>query len=141
MHPSRMTAVLAVALAVAIALVATPAPASEREAVGLGRQDEFRQAQQNVTDRELGQYVQALRAIGRWQPRVAATLRQGDPMDRRLFDEATLREKMRGLREVEQAGLSADRFLDIAQRINREAPLRQRYSQLLRTQLVRASGG
>jgi hypothetical protein len=72
---------------------------------------------------------------------VADTLREGDPMDRRLFDEATWREKMRGLREVEQAGLSADRFLDIAQRINREAPLRQRYAQLLRTQLARASGG
>jgi hypothetical protein len=139
MHPSRTIA----ALAVALALAATPAPASEREAVGLGREDALPQtpAQQNVTDRELGQYVQALRAIGLWQPRVAAMLRQGDPMDRRLFDEATWQEKMRGLREVEQAGLSADRFLDIAQRINHEAPLRQRYAQLLRTQLARASGG
>jgi hypothetical protein len=139
MHPSRTIA----ALAVALALVATPALASERDAAGLGGQDELRQApaQEKVTDRELGQYVQALRAIGRWQPRVAAALRQGDPMDRRLFDQATWQEKMRGLREVEQAGLSADRFLDIARRINQDAPLRQRYSQLLGTQLARAGGG
>jgi hypothetical protein len=138
MHPSRTIA----ALAVALALAATPAPASERDAAGLGGQDELRQApaQEKVTDRELGQYVQALRAIGRWQPRVAAALRQGAPMDRRLFDEATWQEKMRGLREVEQAGLSADRFLDIARRINREAPLRQRYSQQVQLLLARAGG-
>jgi hypothetical protein len=139
MHPSRTIAVLAVGLA----LVATPALASERDAAGLGGQDELRQApaQEKVTDRELGQYVQALRAIGRWQPRVAAALQQGDPMDRRLFDQATWQEKMRGLREVEQAGLSADRFLDIARRINQDAPLRQRYSQQVQLLLARAGGG
>jgi hypothetical protein len=139
MHPSRTIA----ALAVGLALVATPALAGERDAAGLGGQDELRQApaQEKVTDRELGQYVQALRAIGRWQPRVAAALRQGDPMDRRLFDQATWQEKMRGLREVEQAGLSADRFLDIARRINQDPPLRQRYSQQVQLLLARAGGG
>lgn len=128
---SRITA----ALVLTLSLIAAPALAGEQDTLAAPRDDAWTDSpspQQQISDEEFHQYMQSLRRIGRWQPLVAAALRRGEAMDRRLLDQTTWQEKLHGLREIQQTGLTCDRFLEIAQRINQEAPLRQRYYQHLR---------
>lgn len=116
---------IGVTLAAALTLAPVGGAADERH------EPQQAPASQEVSDRELEQYVQALRAIAAWQARVAATLRRGEPLDLRLLKEASRQEQLRGLQDVERAGLTGGRFVELTQRISQEAQLRQRYYQRL----------